>query len=284
MPYTQLSYDKKEHMVYITLKPPQINLQLAQELADACQQANQDDDTYVVVITGTGNFFCIESESGRSIEAEPDVTSREASGFVSHIYPIAGAVADIEKLPEISTLDRAIDRAREAHPRVRAAVARERALAADVGVERRSRAPDLSVDLFTDHELDRVAYGAGVEVELPLWSWNRGGIKRAEEMAAAGRREREGVVLDMAEQAISAHAACRLGVALARRYEERILPPAEAAAKTIDRTYELGEAPLIEVIDAHRTLLEIKREHLEALARAHADCSRLRMTIGEESP
>jgi enoyl-CoA hydratase len=61
--YSAVSYTKKDHIGSITLNRPEagnsINLKLAQELADICLKINQDDDVYVVIITGAGDkAFC----------------------------------------------------------------------------------------------------------------------------------------------------------------------------------------------------------------------------------
>ena len=62
MPYSTVSYTTKEHVAYLTLNRPEaanrINLELSQELADACEKANRDDEVYVVVLTGAGKAFC----------------------------------------------------------------------------------------------------------------------------------------------------------------------------------------------------------------------------------
>ncbi len=192
------------------------------------------------------------------------------------------AEADLSRLPTPPSLERAMVRTRGEHPLVEEARAVERSLMTDIGVERKARVPSMAVELFTDQELDRVAYGAGLDVELPLWNWRRGDVRRAEASASAGKMAVAARVMRVQDETISAHQACRAGVTLAARYESRVLPPAESAAKTIDRTYELGEASLIEVIDARRTLLEIRREHDEAVARAHSECHRLALMIGEE--
>jgi len=70
MPYSTVIYTKKDHVAYITLNRPEagniINLKLAQELEDVCTRINQDDDVYVVTVTGSGDAFCSfgEGESG----------------------------------------------------------------------------------------------------------------------------------------------------------------------------------------------------------------------------
>jgi len=58
---------KKEHITQLILNRPQadniISQRMAQELVVACQQINQDNDIYVVTVTGAGeNAFCTGSE------------------------------------------------------------------------------------------------------------------------------------------------------------------------------------------------------------------------------
>jgi enoyl-CoA hydratase len=69
--YATVIYTKKDHVGYITLNRPQagnsINLKLAEELEDACLKINQDDDIYVVIISGAGDkAFCSGSEPEKS--------------------------------------------------------------------------------------------------------------------------------------------------------------------------------------------------------------------------
>ena len=67
MRYAHLSYTKKDHIARITLNRPDvqntINQQLARELEGACGVVNQDEEVYVVVISGAGDqAFCSGSE------------------------------------------------------------------------------------------------------------------------------------------------------------------------------------------------------------------------------
>ena len=86
MPYTTLIYSKKDQIAQITLSRPEannvINRKLAQEMEDVCLAINQDDDVYVVVITGAGDgAFCGGSE------LEPG----------SSKYSVATAIASIDQ-------------------------------------------------------------------------------------------------------------------------------------------------------------------------------------------
>ena len=78
-----ITYDKKNHIAYITLNRPEanniINQQLAQELEDICCKINQDDDIYVVIITGAGDkAFCCGSELERLIQAGGTIRASSA--------------------------------------------------------------------------------------------------------------------------------------------------------------------------------------------------------------
>jgi enoyl-CoA hydratase len=82
MPNSTIIYTAKDHVASITLNRPEaanrVNLTLAQELEDACRQANQDDEVYVVVLEGAGKTFSKGAEGGA-------------------VYGVASSVADIEK-------------------------------------------------------------------------------------------------------------------------------------------------------------------------------------------
>ena len=67
MLYAAINYTKENHIAYLTLNRPEtgntINQQMAQEIEAACCQINQDDDIYVVLITGSGDrAFCAGGE------------------------------------------------------------------------------------------------------------------------------------------------------------------------------------------------------------------------------
>lgn len=91
MPYATIIYTQKEHIGHITLNRPQvdniINQPLAQELEDVCRGINQDDNIYVVIITGAGDkAFCGGSQLGRFIQS---------SDTISYAHPSAWARVDI---------------------------------------------------------------------------------------------------------------------------------------------------------------------------------------------
>lgn len=67
MPNKTVLFSKKDHIATITLNRPSagnaINQELAQELAETCDRISEDNDIYVVVITGSGRAFCTGGEN-----------------------------------------------------------------------------------------------------------------------------------------------------------------------------------------------------------------------------
>jgi enoyl-CoA hydratase len=91
MPKDTIIYSKKAHIASLTLNRPSagnaINRELAQELAEVCECINQEDDIYVVTLTGSSKAF--------SVGGEKDVAEN---------YHPAAAVAAIDR-PVIAAIN-----------------------------------------------------------------------------------------------------------------------------------------------------------------------------------
>ncbi len=79
---------KDGHVAFVTLNRPEadnaINRQLAQEMEEVCAGINQDDDIYVVVITGAGNrAFCSGSEAQTNVAAAVAGIDRPVIGAIN---------------------------------------------------------------------------------------------------------------------------------------------------------------------------------------------------------
>lgn len=85
--------EKKDGVAHLVLNRPQagnaINEQLAQELAEACQQVNQDERVVVVIISGAGSAFCVGSDL-EPVRALSLVTPAQAVASVDR--PVIAAI------------------------------------------------------------------------------------------------------------------------------------------------------------------------------------------------
>jgi len=100
--YKSIDYQKKDQVSYITLNRPEVanavNIQMAAELEEVCRRINQDDDTRVVVITGSGSkAFC----SGEDLSQFSELILNESPSLnelkqFTLRYNVAAMVAGIE--------------------------------------------------------------------------------------------------------------------------------------------------------------------------------------------
>lgn len=228
----------------------------------------------------------IELERLRAI-LEADRAAAEARRLRLELLagrPVA-RVEDVLSLPiAIPPLTEATAAALAGSPAVRAAAARARAAEAEAGGERWARAPRLTVGGAHVEELDRTASTVTAAVTFPLTDWNGGRIRQADAAAEAERARAALVGRELAAALGDAWQACAAGQARARRFEAEILPRAERSARTLGRAFELGEAGLLDVIDARRVLLESRREHLDLLLDMQDACADLAALAGLELP
>ncbi|MFC1904668.1 enoyl-CoA hydratase/isomerase family protein [Chloroflexota bacterium] len=100
MSYTAIIFTKKDHIAHITLNRLEanniINHQLVQELDDVYHKVNQDDDVYVVVVTGAGDsVFCAGSELEQQLQT-PNIKSAELKEIKAECSA-ATAIASIDR-------------------------------------------------------------------------------------------------------------------------------------------------------------------------------------------
>jgi len=102
MPYKTIIYDKKEHIVWLSLNRPKVgnavNLELANELVDACRAINQDDGVRAAIITGAGETFCsgcdlteLSTTSANNLK-KPNAASQSSTAVAGLNCPVIAAV------------------------------------------------------------------------------------------------------------------------------------------------------------------------------------------------
>jgi enoyl-CoA hydratase len=99
--HSAITFEKRQHVVGITLNRPQagnvIDLRLAQELNEACLDIKHDAEVRVVLITANGDAFCRGGELERARQAGEALADLEP-------YRVASAVADLEQ-PVIAAIN-----------------------------------------------------------------------------------------------------------------------------------------------------------------------------------
>ena len=187
--------------------------------------------------------------------------------------PVGRVDAEPESDAELPPLAGVQALASERNPLVLGARARLASADAEVRAEKNQRIPALSVSGYALSELDRKAVGGRLGIDLPVWNWNTGKIEQAEWSRSAEESRLAVTQIEIAGAVSSAWHLCRQGVASTRRFREVIVPRAEQTARTLERSFQLGEASLLEVLDARRVLLDARRDALAAELEKQLECA-----------
>ena len=194
--------------------------------------------------------------------------------------PVPGVVLDLARAPDVPALAEVKDRVAAEQPRVRAARARLAAAALDLQAERNQRIPAVSVGGYALSEVDRRAVGGTLGVEVPVWNWNGGGVARATATEAAESSRLDVARIEAASSLLESWSTCAQMRATAERLRGEVVPRAELAAGKVERAFQLGEASLLEVLDARRSFLETQRETLAAELAQQLECGTLAILAG----
>ena len=130
---------------------------------------------------------------------------------------------------------------------------------------------------FEKKQSVRFLFGPSLQLILPLWDQNRAQIAKARTIMLQKQKNYEELLQRVAEQVWQAAATARCANELHRSFAEETLPLAEQNLETAGRVYQAGEASILVLLDAQRSLIAQKQAYvtvLEDRAVALADLER----------
>jgi outer membrane protein, heavy metal efflux system len=129
--------------------------------------------------------------------------------------------------------------------------------------------------------VDETAFLGGVSLMLPVFDRNRGAVGEARALRSQIEDETAAVKVELlatlfAEYQELAHVTTALD-----SLEKDVIPRAEKMLEAIDEGFRLGRFTQLELVDAQRTLVEVRNEHIDATEEYHVFVARLEMMLGE---
>ena len=154
---------------------------------------------------------------------------------------------------------------------------------AAVALEESKRIPDLSVGPGYRRIGDSgdSAFVLSLGVPLPFFDRNQGGIAEARHLLAKAEQERRAATVRVRTALGSAHRRASAAFQQTERLRAEILPRAEQALRESRETYQRGRFSYLEVLDAERTLFELREQSLGALEAYHAALAEIERLTGE---
>ena len=217
-------------------------------------------------------------KASRAVEAADARLAATWGGLAPTFSALAGDLETIAEPPSAAALTESIAE----HPEVARWALEIAGRQAEVEQARAEAIPDLTASLgyrwFND--TDDGAFVAGLSIPLPIADDRRAAVL-ARRFGVASSRERGRAVR------------LRLGAALASNYarladayheavalRDRAVPPADRAYRDTKQAFERGVVGFLDVLDAERTLVNLRSRYIEALTEYHTAAADLEGLVG----
>ena len=170
----------------------------------------------------------------------------------------------------------------ESRPELRGAASSLEKSKTQVTLGRSDYLPDLMVQYRRRDMTDGTeSHDAMVGLTLPLWFWKQGAMVReakAERAMAQAEYQtmRNMTLFDVKSFLIKAQTAQRL----VELYQTSVLPQAEHALNVASAAYRADKMDFLELLDAIRSLLQFRLEHVEHLAQYEQFKAELERVVG----
>lgn len=184
----------------------------------------------------------------------------------------AAAVRDTSMMPMASldgvrgrmTRERLAMRALDARPDVLAARARTRAASSDVSLQRALRVRQLGATFGSKSTAGMSSMIAGFAVPLPLFDRNRGEVQRAQGERTAVEQELRWTERRAAAEVLGAYDAADILTTRVIALRVNFLARALESRRVALAAYREGAVPLLQILDATRTLADARLIYLRA--------------------
>lgn len=257
----------------------QISVQAAADIEAGLDSLVQFNQTRVREgVTAEGDLIRIEVERDRAAtersfqEVELVRARAELLPFLSDTLraslTVASLVVAVDEraiaaaaLPDVAELTA---RALAQRADVTAGRARVQAARAETGFQRTLLVRQLGLSFGAKTTAGVRSMSLGISVPVPIFDQNRGEIQRAASERTAAERELEWTERRATAEVAAAYEAVRILAARASRLEQGFLARAEESRRVALAAYLEGAAPLLQVIDATRTLADARHIYYRA--------------------
>ena len=180
---------------------------------------------------------------------------------------VKGDLEGIKAVPKFSTLVQRI----QSNPEIaRWSAERDRRYAA-LAKQKSLAKPDITVSAGPRvlGKGDDISFVVGFSIPLPFKNKNQGGIAEAEAEIAKTDSERKTSEMNVYAQLSAAYQVLLRATTEVELLNKDVLPGAKEAEEAVMQGYEAGRFTQLEILDARRTLIQARNQHLRALTDYH---------------
>ncbi|MCU1717369.1 TolC family protein [Pseudomonas sp. 5P_3.1_Bac2] len=219
--------------------------------------------------------------SSALLDAKRELQVSMGSAYDLQQLQLEGNVTSLPRLPLENDLLRRLPGATQ----MRLAEMQIQQQDASLAVQRSERIPNLTVSIGSQYsQVDRQRVNLlGLSMPLPLFDRNQGNVLAASYRADQARDLRNATEQRLRADVLQASSQWRVAQASIASFERQMLNNASAALDNTTRGFQLGKFGFIEVLDAQRSLIDIRTRYLQALADALDAWVRLARIYGDLS-
>jgi len=137
----------------------------------------------------------------------------------------------------------------------------------NVTLVKSSLIPNIDVvgNISHDQVEDRSKPEFGVSISLPLWDRKGGAIDEAKAKKLEAEAQMRFVLIEIYKDVVQAFQSWSIARGQVEAFEKGLLQRAAEAKRIAERSYEIGESEILDVIDAERTFLTTAKEYDQSL-------------------
>ncbi len=229
----------------------------------------------------------LEELNARLAQAQAESTLASARNRLAALWghtqaDFARVEGRLDELPVIPTIDALLGRLEDT-PAMRVATQEASRRQALADVERSRRYPDVTVSVGVKRatELGRNQTILGLSVPLPLFDSNRGNVREALARSAQAQDELQATRNNLASELLQARSRLTASRLEADGLAREVLPAAQNALEATTRGYELGKFGFIDLLDAQRSLFQMKTQQLRAWLDTHKAATEIARLLGD---
>ena len=155
---------------------------------------------------------------------------------------------------------------------------------AELDYELAHKVPDPELSLGVRHfsDSDDNAFMVGVSMPIPIHNQNHGNIAKANAELSKVSSDKNVIKRSLEQEIINQWQSLETAYIESKELRWKLIPSAEKAFKQASSNYERGKFSYLEVLDAQRTLAEVKEQYYQSLKNYHiAQANIERLTSGE---
>lgn len=193
-----------------------------------------------------------------------------------------GQIENIPEIPSLKELSTMLDNT----PSIQRAKLEIDIRQSQVNIENTKRTPDLTLSIGAkrNEELGLNQAILGFSIPIPIFDRNQGNLQEAVSRTDKARDELTAFKVQLETQLGSAYERQSIARQSIETLHQEILPGAQSAFDAASKGFEYGKFNFLDVLDAQRTLFQVKSQYINALLEAHEAFADIKRILGDALP